>query len=101
VGGAELLRVVQLVVQEIDANNGARSRQAHPWMTFKPTPPQPITTALLPGSTLAVLIAAHASHDPTADQAGLIERDIVGNRIHVISGTTTYWAKLASPRVER
>ena len=29
-----------------------------PWMAFRPTPPQPITATVLPGSTLAVFMAA-------------------------------------------
>ena len=55
-------------------------QSAAPWMTFRPTPPQPKTATVCPGRTFAVLIdRADAGHDAAADQAGAVERHVVGD----------------------
>ena len=45
-----------------------------PWMQFRPTPPQPKTATVVPGCTLAVLIAAPApviTPQPTSDACSI------------------------------
>src|SRR6185369_6190636 len=73
---------------------------AQPWITFSPTPPQPITTALLPGSTLAVLMAAPTPvMTPQPTRHALSSGTPAGILTHEISGTTAYCARLDSAAI--
>ena len=66
-------------------------------MTLRPTPPQPTTATVAPGSTLAALTAAPT---PVVTQqpitAALSSPSSDGQGMHDTSGTTEYWEKQAS-----
>ena len=52
-----------------------------PWIAFRPTPPAPITTALLPGVSAAVLSTAPTPGDDSAgEEARPVEAEVGGHR---------------------
>ena len=61
-----------------------------PWMTLRPMPPRPKTTAVAPISTLAVLMhGADAGGHAAADVADLVEGRVLASILATaISGST-------------
>ena len=58
VGGAELLGHLELRLEHVDGDDLLAPAILAPWITLRPTPPQPMTATVSPGRMLAVLSAA-------------------------------------------
>jgi hypothetical protein len=77
VGGAELHRLLALELDRVDGPDLLGTGERAPWMALAPMPPTPTTATVSPGHLGGVHRRAPAGDHAAAEQAGLVERDVL------------------------